>query len=466
MSVESPTSVAKGAPSEMLFAYVAESASRPLPLEVAAKGRLHLLDTIAAIVSGSELKPGRLARRHVRLTGGRREATLVGSTAIVPATQAALAHGIMAHADETDDSHLAGRCHPGCAVVPAALAMAERAGADGSALLRAVVLGYDVGVRVNLALGADALDASGHSTHSIGPSFGAAAAAGAIAGLCAQKVGYVMSYAAQQASGVKYWVRDEEHVEKAFDFGGMPARNGVTAAILVLAGFSALRDPFTGPFNFLEAFSGRPNIGELTGELGSRFEVMRATIKKWSVGSPIQAALDALEMLMAKHHFRANDVVELIARLPDDRAHVVNDRNMPDINLQHMLAVMLLDGTVTFGAAHDYARMHADDVRYLKGCMTLVPDRELTDAKPARQAVIDVVLKDGQRLSERTYAVRGTPDNPMSEGEVRLKAHDLLQPVLGREAAAEVIRQVLAIEELRDVRMLGRLLATGRHVAR
>ena len=99
---------------------------------------------------------------------------------------------------------------------------APRAGS----FLRAVVLGYDVCARVNLALGPDALAAASHATHSIGGTFGAGAAAGALLGLDAAQVRHLLSYCAQQASGVACNVRDSEHIEKAFDFGGMPARNG------------------------------------------------------------------------------------------------------------------------------------------------------------------------------------------------------------------------------------------------
>ena len=84
---------------------------------------------------------------------------------------------MLGHADETDDSHAPSLCHPGCAIVPAALAMAERERRNGTAILRAVALGYDVGCRINMSLNAYEFREDGHSTHSFGPMFGAAAAA-------------------------------------------------------------------------------------------------------------------------------------------------------------------------------------------------------------------------------------------------------------------------------------------------
>src|SRR5206468_266614 len=201
---------------------------------------------------------------------------------------------MLGHADETDDSHSPSQTHPGCGVVAAAFAMAERERASGTALLRAVALGYDVCCRLTQSLNAVQFRAAGHSTHSFGPTFGAAAAAGALAKLDERQARHLLSYTAQQASGVSCWMRDEEHIEKAFDFGGMPARNGTAAAAMVAHGFSAVEDVFAGERNFFVAYGRAPKAEELVRELGTTFEIMNTNIKRWSVGSPIQAPLDSL----------------------------------------------------------------------------------------------------------------------------------------------------------------------------
>src|SRR5205085_7799890 len=122
--------------------------------------RHHILDTLAAMVSGTELKPGRLAVGYAETQGSTPEASVVGTRLRASAVNAALANGMLAHADETDDSHAPSRTHPGCAVMPAALAVAERNQVPGLAFLRAVVLGYDVAARLNYALGPDAFAAT------------------------------------------------------------------------------------------------------------------------------------------------------------------------------------------------------------------------------------------------------------------------------------------------------------------
>src|SRR5260221_864210 len=164
---------------QRLSAYIAGALRRPLPDAVAEKTKHHLLDTVAAMLSGSRLRPGKKAISFARSLGGVKEACVLGSRVVTSAANAALANGMLAHADETDDSHSPSQTHPGCGIVAASLAMAERRRASGTALLRAMALGYDVGCRLTQSLGALQFRAAGHSTHSFGPTFGAAAAAGA-----------------------------------------------------------------------------------------------------------------------------------------------------------------------------------------------------------------------------------------------------------------------------------------------
>jgi 2-methylcitrate dehydratase PrpD len=189
-----------------------------------------------------------------------------------------------------------------------------------------------------------------------------------------------------------------------------------------------------------------------------RYEIMRASIKKWCVGSPIQAALDALTLLMAEHRLTADNVRRIVVDMPDDRLHIVDNRTIPDICLQHLLALTLADGTLTFASAHDYARMQDPAVLAVRARITVVPSAELTAAVPARQAIVAVETTDGRKLRHRTHAVRGTPDNPMDQAEVEAKARDLVVPIIGAERAEKLIATVGSIETLDSVIKLRPLL--------
>jgi len=131
---------------------------------------------------------------------------------------------------------------------------------------------------------------------------------------------------------------------------------------------------------------------------------------------------------------------------------------MPDICLQHLVAVMLLDKTVSFRAAHDKARMQDPAVLRQRAKVQLVPDEELEKLIPVRVAVVEVTLTDGTKLSERVEHVRGTPDNPMPQGEVVAKARELMTPVLGAATCSKLIERVLGLENVKDIRELRPLL--------
>jgi 2-methylcitrate dehydratase PrpD len=445
-----------------LSTYMGAAGTRELPGETIEQAKYHLLDTLAAMISGSELPPGQAAQRYVRERAGKGTATIVGSALTAATIDAALANGVMAHSDETDDSHNDSHSHPGCSVVPAALAAGEEFGIDGVRLLRAVTLGYDVGTRVILAMGDDSFSyESSLATHSIAGTFGSAAAASCAAGLNAQQMRWALDYTAQQSSGIRAWRRDTDHIEKAFAFAGMPARNGVTSAVLVKSGWNGVDDIFTGADNFFAAYAPKARPEQLADKLGERYEIMQTDIKKWTVGSPIQGPLDAIDAIRRKRPFEADQVKRVTVRLAPAVATVVDNRDIPDICLQHMIAVMLLDKTVSFRGAHDKPRMQDPAALRERAKVGLVYDEELNKLLPVRVTVVEIEFTDGSQLSERVSAVRGTPRNPMSRAEVIDKARDLTAPVLGAEKSEKLIATVFAIETVTDVRSLRPLLQPG-----
>lgn len=447
-----------------LAAYIARAARRALPKPVVEATKHHVLDTLAAMVSGARLLPGKTAIAYARSLGGSREATVAGSRLVTNAVNAALANGMLAHADETDDSHAASLTHPGCGIVSAALAMAERERRGGTALLRAVALGYDVCARVSMALRGEAFRALGHSTHSMAPTFGAAAAGAALAGMNARQVRHVLSYAAQQASGLSCYTSDVDHIEKAFDFGGLPARNGVAAATMVAAGCTAVEDVFSGERSFFAAFdeSGRigkaPDPGMLVRDLGTKHEILHTNIKRWTVGSPVQAPLDSLQALVKQERIRADDVEKLVVRVSTLGANTTDNRDMPDICMQYLCAVMLIDGIVTFESAHDGSRMKDPTVAGMRRRIELIGDEELQKLLPERHGIVELTLKDGRRLRHHTCAVRGTVQNPMTRDDVDEKCFHLMAPTLGKRKARALCDAVWSIERLGDARRLRPLL--------
>jgi len=439
---------------EKLSAYMAEARNRALPDNIVQETEHHILDTIAAMVSGADLPPGRMAVEFARSYGGEKIATVVASNILCGPIEAALANGELAHSDETDDDFTTGGAHPGCAVVPAALAAGEQFGVSGTHFLRAVTLGYDIALRAMRTVGPGMKE-----THNLVGTMGATAAAGCTAGLNAQQMRWLLDYAAQQAgAGIGAWRRDTEHIEKGFLFGAMGARNGVNAALMVHSGWTGVDDILSGPNNFVESYNPKADAADMIDQLGEVYGVTLTTLKKWTTGGPIQAPLDALENLQKRHPFQADQVKQAVVRVATSAAYTVNNRDMPDICLQHLVAVMLLDKTVSFRAAHDKPRMQDASVLRERAKVQLVPDAELEKLIPVRVAVVELTLLDGTQRSERVEHVRGTPENPMTRDEVVAKARELMAPVLGAQTCSKLIERVLALDIVKDIRELRPLL--------
>lgn len=445
-----------------LSAYMSEAGDRELPAEITELTKHHILDTLAAMVSGTTLLPGEVAVRFAGAHSGEKVATIVGSNIVCGPVEAALTNAMLAHSDETDDSHAPSHSHPGAGIVPAALAAAEQFGIDGTRFMRSVALGYDIGTRVPMTLGKAYLSYSNHrSTHQLCSNFGAAAAAACAARLSAKQMCWVLDYAVEQAAGTTAWQRDTQHIQKSLCFAGFGARNGITAALLISSGATGVDDIFSGEDNFFQAFAPEAKPEGLINKLGERYEVKRTNIKRWTVGSPIQSPLDALAAMLKKRPINPDDVKKVDVRVDTVSAGIVNNREMPDICMQHMVAVMLLDGTASFKAAHDVARMKDPAVLKMREKIELIPDPELNKLYPKRVGVVEVTLNDGTTLTERVEDVRGTTENPMPRDEVVAKAQDLMADVLGADKTKRLIDAILDLENVKDVRTLRPLLQRG-----
>jgi 2-methylcitrate dehydratase PrpD len=436
-----------------LSTYMSKARDQALPPKALEQAKWHVLDTIAAMVSGSELPAGRAATLFARAYGGEKIATIVADTIVCGPFEAALVNGTIAHADETDDSWPGG-WHPGAGVVPAALAAGEQFGISGAHFVRAVALGYDVGARMLITI-RPGLPDSHKATHAIAGHWGALGAAACATSLSPQQMRWAMDYTAQQCSGIASWFRDRDHIEKGFVYGGMPARSGVTSALLVHAGWNGVDDVLSGRDNFLLASvpSGKVEPALLVEKLGERYEIVGTNLKRWTVGSPVQAPLDAMEALLKKQPIDPNQVQEVLLRSAP--GSVVDNSDPPDINIQFAMALMLIDKTATFKSVHDKPRMQDPAILALRKKVRL-------EAPPGRGAerlpLLQVTLTDGRKLTQDTGAVLGTIDNPMTQDQLAGKCRDLMAPVLGASQTQRLIDRALALEQVKDIRELRPLL--------
>lgn len=431
-----------------LIQFISTAGQADLQAAVVEKTKRHIVDTMAAMVSGISLNVGVRAMSVAPALKGAEEAWVVGSEIMLPAYAAAMINAMLAHADETDDSHEKSKFHPGCAIVPSALALGQRQKAPGSDIIRAVALGYDVGARVLEALGPMPLNMAGHASHAIGPLFGCGAVAGYLLGFDALRNRHLLSYLGHETSGLACWMTDTDHVQKAYVFGAMAAKNALFAALLCQHGWTGCDEVFSIERGLLEAYGNSEHGRTLKQPLELGAEILHSDIKKWCVGSPIQAPLDSLEAMLESIPADLAQITAIEVEIQANEVFIVQARNMPNISLQHLLALFLVDRQLSFESVHDVSRMNDAAVLALRARITLIPSLEL-QRSGGRQAIVRVVLADGKVLSHHTPRVRGTWENPMTRDEVHAKAQELIEPVMGPRATAALLSGLWRLETLK-----------------
>ena len=452
----------KASPMPLVSEYIASALTQQLPDHILEKSKFHFLDTIASMISGSQMLAGKRAIQFVKAQGAAApQAILLGTNLRTTAINAALANGMFGHADETDDSHAESLTHPGCGIVAATLAAAELQNNSGLDILKAMTLGYDICCRLTKSLHPYQFRANGHSSHTFGPNFGAAASAGALLGVNAIQARYLLSYAAQQASGVSCWMRDKDHIEKAFDFGGMAARNGMTSALMVINDFTGVEDVFSGERNFYDAYGVEPLRQELGVDLGKRYEILQTSIKRWTVGSPIQAPLDCVDELIQTLGKRLDpsSITNIHVKIPHESLTIVNNREMPEICLQHLVALMIFEGRMDFHLAHDRSRMSDPNILELRKLISLEGSDELSKNMPTRQGIVRITLRSGKHFEVYTRDVKGTPNNPMNRLELDRKCIDLMFPILGLNQSELICKAAWELETFASARDFVALLS-------
>lgn len=460
MSSESSTT-------QLVAERIATARSITLPRHDVEAVLMHIFDTLIAVTSGARLRPGVLARRYASSCRWPGAASAAGVAEPLSAEMAAFTNAMCAHADETDDVDDRTPMHPGASIVPAALALAEETGCSGATLIQAVSCGYDLAHAVGYGAW-DSWEAMVHATrtaHGIGQTLGAAAAGAVAAGLDAPRCTYVLSYATQTASGLASFYRDVEHVQKAFASAAMQARGGVAAVNMVRAGFTGVPDILDAKPSLFDAFGTGGSRERLRTALSRGPNARNVDIKSYPVGMPIQAAVQAMEELLESHQPNAEQVERVRCWIHPDKVHVVNRRAMPNINLQHLLALMLVDGRLTFTSAHDYDRLTDPQVRALASRVELLPDEALrqTDVDErghsSRAARVSVTLKTGQTVQASVPVARGSRLDPISWPQLERKAAAMFVDLpAGDQLVGELADQVRRLEEARDLTATGRLL--------
>jgi len=437
-----------------------------LPPLVRERSKDLVLDALGVALRGSIEPSTAPAVAVAREAGGAGRASVAGAGFATGSAWAALANGTAAHAIEMDDVTTESSLHPGAVVIPAALAVAEERGVSGVRFLEAVVAGYEVVMRAGNALNAASAYARGfHPTGTAGV-FGAAAAAGRLLGLDAAGLARALGVAGSMASGSLEYLADGAWTKRLN--AGWAAHAGIVAAGLAGAGFTGPETIFEGRLGFLHAYSDAPAPDRLLAGLGEDWQVLRVSIKPYACCRYNHGVIDGVLKVRRTHGVRPEEVARMRLGVLTGGALLVAEPieqkrtpgNVVDAQFSAPFAAAV---ALTRGAAgpREYTQDNVDDpaIRDLMARTECYRDPALDAPYPRRwPAAVEVVLRDGRRLSARVEAATGEPENPVPREGLLAKFEQLAGAVLGPSEVAELAERVLTLDGQTGMGALGALL--------
>ena len=423
------------------------------PSDARAAAARALLDTIGVTLAGA-LEPAARIVQTVIAADGAGPCRVLGTALTASAANAALANGTAAHAHDYDDMCFVSLAHPSAPLVAAALAAGTLAGASGSALLDAYIVGFEIEGRFGRAMNPRHYQRGWHCTSTIG-TIGAAAAASRLRGLNPQATDQALAIAASEASGLK---ENFGSMVKPLH-AGLAARNAVVAAELARAGMTASRSAIDGPQGFLAAFdSAAPTLDETAGDLGSRWEILDTgiTVKLYPACAATHPSLDAILDLRRRERFGPDDVervevgvdpVTPTVLLYDSPSNALEAK----FSMPFCVAAAIADGQVGLDTFDD-RHVHDPRIAAVRARVSMTVDRSLdASAPPLTQARLTVRLRDGRALTASASGARGYPARPATDQDLDTKFLACAARAMSESRAHALLARLRAIEGVRDV---------------
>ncbi|WP_337995423.1 MmgE/PrpD family protein [Oleispirillum naphthae] len=442
---------------EALARAVASLRYEDLPQTTRQNAKQCFLDWLACCICGAPQPAAEILRREIAREGGGAPAATVFSAAPFRASalNAALLNGAASHALDMDDLHNASIIHLGTVVAPAALAVAERDRLSGRELIAAIVAGYEAGARVGEAVNPGSYF-FWHTTGTAG-TFGAAAAAARLLKLDAAATVSCFGSAGTQAAGLWEFLIDGA-MSKSLH-AGKAAMNGILAADLAKAGFTAARQILEGEKGFCRAMTAEPDLAKLTEGLGERYEIDENGFKAYTCCRHCHAAINAAQILRIEEEISPADVAAITVKTNRVAAALV-DNPAPKtayghkFSLQYCTAAAVTHGRVGL-AEFSEAAVAEPETRRLMAATQVVVDAAL-DAEYARDpkkwsAEVAIETRGGKRFSRFVPYPKGDPQNPLSYAETEEKFRGVATPVLGGERTARLLAVCAGLERVPDI---------------
>lgn len=458
---DDPNPLAVGA-SARIAAHVAGGRYEALPPEVVHAFKRALLDHVTCALAGASMPVSQALLSYFQETDASRVATVIGAGAKLSPPNAALVNGANTHGLDFDDGTTHGSAHPSGAIFPAVLAAAEQHGSSPREIVLAVVMGYDVMIRIAAAMHPYTARHGFHNTPLAGV-FGAAAAVASLLKLDAVQTNHALGLAGSFAGGIRAYLDDGAEVKRIHP--GKAARDGMLCAEFARRGITGPGKVLEGRYGFAETHVGSQlKWDRLLDGLGLRYEITNVYFKPFPCCRHYHSAMDGIQSLRAAHGIRPGDVtsirIGLYAVGVNGHDHKHCD-NVLDAQMSAPVgaALALADGDV---AARSFlpGSLARPEVRRLVDLAETRVDAECERIYPGRRSgVVEIGLKDGRRLEARVLDPKGEGENPMPDADLERKFTANCAPVIGKEKCGAVLETIWRFEKERVLAPLLQLLS-------
>lgn len=443
---------------EQLAAFASNLEIGLVPRTVTERVKIHVLDAIGIALSSMSMDYARILYETIEELGGKQDSTVIGWGKKLPASAAALVNGNLIHGIDFDDTHLDSITHVSCCVVPAALAMAERTGRTGDELLGALLVGFEVMIRIGL-VAAKGFDARGHHVTPHCGIFGAAAASGRLLGLNSEGMANAFGICGSLACGSLEFLQDGSWTKRLH--AGWAASAGIISSLLSQRGYTGPKTVLEGRFGFFPSHLGSEEyqIHKLVEQLGTSWKAAEISLKKYPCCHIIAGYLDAMSDLKSRSRIQPEEIVEVVCYVNPQAVATVceplSEKLEPStpyssqFSLPYAIAIALEKDHI--GIA-DFAA----DPRIMKNRLALARKvRYVSDPSipyPEKlSARVELRLRSGERLAHFVEFPEGSVERPMAYSSVESKFLHNVTVVLSERSAKTLRDRIMGLEKIKDV---------------
>ena len=437
---------------EELAEFITSTSYKDIPAKTIEKAKLCLLDYLGCAIGGALEHEIKLMVNFVNSINGVKESTIIAYPHKVPAPLATFVNGGMGHVLQLDDGDRWTLSHVGTAIIPAALATCEREKCSGKELITAIILGYEVAMRIGYAINPSHFN-RGFSPNSTLGIFGSTVAAGKILRLDNKQFADALGSAGTMASGVEEFVIDGSASQVLNP--GHASMDGVIAALLAREGFTGSHTIIEGRRGFAKAFSDQYDLSKILENLGKEYQIEKVYFKPYPTCRGFHSAIDILLSIIEKENLKPKDIKEVVVKTYRYLIDTMCSKTPPKtpgharLHMPYALACAIVKRRVFVDEFTEQALKDQEILKTMNKIKFVVADEELNKFAPYPWgAEITVITTDGKKYTAKESLPKGEPENPLTYEELKQKFTLLAQRVISdRNRIKEIIQRVENIEK-------------------